>query len=208
MNERSNKGFVRKIPSILGILICLLLAPVLVMNLTIVIKSFIEPDKVPDFFGIKPFVVTTGSMETTIHGGDLVITKNVDPTQLKERDIISFKDGKSVVTHRIIGLTEKDGKPAFITKGDANNAEDTNPVTYEQVESIYLFKITGLGSVAMFMQKPEGMLVFIGIPICGFILYDIIRRRMAERKNKSAGNSAQDEIDRLRAELEAKNREQ
>ena len=198
-------SFAKKIPSILGILLCIVLAPVLVMNLTIVIKSFIEPNKVPDFFGIKPFIVETGSMEKTIFGGDLVITKTIDPAQLKEEDVISFKEGKSVVTHRIKALTEKDGKPAFITKGDANNAEDQNPVGYEQVESLYLFKITGLGRLAMFMQQPVGMLVFIGIPICGFILYDIIRRRMTERKNRVLCSSAQDEIDRLRAEFEAIN---
>ena len=182
MEKQYKKGFIATLPSILGIIICLLVAPILIMNLTIVVKSYINPDKVPDFFGIKPFVVATGSMETAIYGGDLVVTKTVNPAELKVRDIISFKDGNSVVTHRIIQLTEKDGQPAFITKGDANNVEDGNPVTYEQVEGVFVFKVRGLGDLAMFMQTQVGMIVFIGIPLCGFIIYDAIRRRRAEQE--------------------------
>jgi type IV secretory pathway VirB10-like protein len=56
----------------------------------------------------------------------------------------------------------------------------------------------------MFMQTPVGMLVFVGIPLCGFILYDIIRRRLADQKEKAKETQAQVEIERLRAELEAK----
>jgi len=204
MKKQEKKRFVRKIPSIVGVVVCVFLMPVLIMNLTIVIKSYVNPGKVPDFFGIKPFVVVTGSMEPAIYGGDLVITKTVDPSKLKPNDIISFKDGNSVITHRIKELTEKDGEPAFITQGDANNAADENPVAYSQVEGIHLFKIGRLGNLAMFMQTPAGMLIFVGIPICSFILYDIIRRRLADQKEKSKDSEAQAEIERLKAALAQK----
>ena len=204
MKKQGEKRFVKKIPSVVGIIVCALLVPVLIMNLTIVIKSYINPGKVPDFFGIKPFVLVTGSMEPAIYGGDLVITKTVDPSKLKPDDIISFKDGNSVITHRIKELTEKDGKPAFITQGDANNAADENSVAYSQVEGIHLFKIGRLGNLAMFMQTPAGMLIFVGIPMCGFIIYDIIRRRLAGQKEKTKDSEAQAEIERLKDALAQK----
>ena len=204
MKKQGEKRFVKKIPSIIGIVVCALLTPVLIMNLTIVIKSYINPEKVPDFFGIKPFVVITGSMEPAVYGGDLVITKAIDPSKLKADDIISFKNGNSVITHRIVELTEKEGAPAFITQGDANNARDGDTVTYSQVEGIYLFKIDGLGNLAMFMQTPVGMLIFVGIPMCGFILYDIIRRRLAGQKEKTKDSETQAEIERLKAALAQK----
>jgi len=204
MKKQEKRRFVKKLPSVIGIVVCMLLTPVLIMNLTIVIKSYINPDKVPDFFGIKPFVVATGSMEPAIFGGDLVITKTVDPAKLKAEDVISFKNGNSVITHRIKEITEKDGEIAFVTQGDANNVKDEDPVTYSQVEGIYLFNIGGLGNLAMFMQTPVGMLIFVGIPICGFILYDIIRRRLAGQKEKSKDNEAQAEIERLKAALAKK----
>ena len=203
----TKKSFVQRIPSIVGVLICVLLAPILLMNITIVIKSTIKPDAVPDFFGIKPFVVLSGSMETTIMEGDLAVTRVVDPATLQVGDIVSFKEGKSVITHRIIGLTEKGGEPAFVMQGDANNAKDESAVSYSQVEGLYQFRIPGMGKIAMFMQTPIGMLVFIGIPLCGFIVYDLIRRRLSDRKELKEGDEAQAdaqaEIERLKAALAA-----
>ena len=206
MKTQSQKRFPR-LSSIIGIIICIFLAPILIMNLTIIVKSYINPDKVPDFFGIKPFIVLTGSMEPEIHGGDLAIIKTVDPSQLKADDIISYKYGSAVITHRIIGLTEKDKAPAFITKGDANNSEDSNAVIYSQVEGIYFLKIAKAGNLAMFMQTPVGMLVFVGIPLCCFIIYEIIRRRFYEKQEKAKFNQAQAEIEMLKTQLVEKNAE-
>ena len=210
-NQTVKKNFVRKIPSIIGIVVCVILVPILIMNLTIIIKSYINPNKTPDFFGIKPFIVETDSMVPEIRGGDLAVTKTVDPAKLREGDIISFKEESgTVVTHRILALTEKNGEPAFTTGGDdnkdsnGNQVIDTESISWSQVEGIYLFKISALGYLAMFMQKPLGMFVFVGIPLCAFIIYDIIRRRFTERRNAEKDNESQAEIERLKAELAEK----
>lgn len=175
----------KRFPAVIEIMICILLLPILIMNITIVVKSHINPDKVPDFFGIKPFIVLSDSMEPTINNGDLIIVKTVDPIDLKENDIISYKEGETIVTHRIHELTEINGEPAFITKGDANNKTDTGPVTFAQVEGIQVFGIGKIGRFAMYLQTPAGMLIVIGIPICGFLLYDMIRQKLAEEKYKA-----------------------
>ena len=200
---KAQKIFAR-IPSVIGLIVCIILAPVLIMNLVIIVKSYINPDQVPDFFGIKPFIVLSGSMEPTINTGDLVIVKTTNPEELAVRDIISFKDGNSVITHRIVELTQSGDSPAFITQGDANNTVDRGPVTYSQVEGIYLFKINKLGNLAMFMQTPMGLLLFVAVPLCAFILYDILRHRLSNSKEKAALDEAQNEINRLRAERDQK----
>ena len=202
--KKTNNGFTRKLLSVIGIVVCVLLVPILIMNLTIVIKSYINPDKVPDFFGIKPIVVGVDSMEPEIPSGALVIAKTIDPTKLKAEDVIAFKEDGSIIIHRIKELIIKDGEPVFATKGDAINVNDENLVAYSQVEGICLFKINRLGSLALFMQTPVGMLVFVGIPMCGFIIYDIVRRRFDNQREKATDNEAQAEIERLRAELAAK----
>ena len=199
---KKRNGSARLILSLFGVLICVLLIPILAMNLTIIVKSYLNPNEIPDFFGIKPFIVVTGSMEGTIDGRDLIVTKVVEPEALEVGDIISYSIDTSVITHRIIEKTEVDGQPAFITKGDANNTEDQDPVIFDQIESIYLFRIAGLGNVAMFMQTPVGMLVFIGIPLCCFILYDIIRRRLQVKKDSKKDNEMQTELENLRAQLD------
>lgn len=199
---KKQKKIFRILASGIGILICIVMIPIIVMNLTIIVKSYLKPNEVPDFFGIKPFIVVTGSMEGTIDGGDFIITKVVKPSTLEVGDIVSYSIEDTVITHRIIEKTEVEGQPAFITKGDANNMEDQDPVTFDQVESIYLFRIAGLGNLAMFMQTPVGMLVFIGIPLCCFILYDIIRRRLQAKKDSKKDYEIQTEIENLRAQLD------
>jgi len=199
---KKQKKVLKILASGIAILLCIILIPILVMNLTIIVKSYLNPDEVPDFLGIKPFIVVTGSMEGTIDGGDFIVTKVVDPAALEVGDIISYSIDGSVITHRITEKTEVDGQPAFITKGDANNTEDQEPVTFDQVESIYLFRIAGMGTLAMFMQTPVGMLVFIGIPLCCFILYDLIRRRIQAKTNSKKDNETQAELESLRAQLD------
>ena len=56
----------------------------------------------PIIFGYKPLVVLTGSMEPTLKEGGIVYYKKVNPTELKEGDIITFKISEdTVVSHRI-----------------------------------------------------------------------------------------------------------
>lgn len=201
MKSNNTKGVIRKISTMIGILLCVVLVPILVINLTIVIKSFVYPDRVPDFFGLKLFIVETDSMKPVILGGDLVVTKRVDPAKLVVGDIISFRADDAVVTHRIEEIIDDGNHLSFVTKGDANNGNDGDPFGADQVESIYLFRIGKVGNLAMFIRTPVGMLVFVGIPVFGFIIYDSIFRNVVHIKKSKSEQEALAEIDRLKAEL-------
>lgn len=191
----------KKIFYILGTILSLILVLILIMNLTIVIKAYINPDRIPSFLGKKLFIVETDSMKPLFNGGDLIVTKNVDVKDLKVGDVISYREGKVVVTHRIEKINTEEDKLSFITKGDANNTEDIKPVSAESVESIYWFRVRNMGKVSMFMQTPIGMMIFIGLPVLGFIAYDILR----QKKKIGLNNIEKDEeIQRLKEELERK----
>ena len=41
---------------------------------------------------------------------------------------------------------------------------------------IYRGRIPKVGDFALFLQQPLGMLLFIGIPLFAFVIYDILRR--------------------------------
>ena len=104
-----------------------------------------------------------------------------------------------VVTHRIIEIdANEDGGLVFTTKGDANNIEDENPVTEDMVIGIYKTRLPGVGRFAMFLQKPLGMLAFIGVPLCSFIIYDVIIRQRASAKEHRKNSELEREIERLR----------
>ena len=69
---------------------------------------------IPGLFGIRPYVVYSGSMEPEIPTGAVVFTKEGEFSP-KKGDIITFHNGDTVVTHRVV----KKEKDIFITKGDA-----------------------------------------------------------------------------------------
>lgn len=162
-----------KLKKVISIIILIIISPILFVNVVILIDSAIHPNEVPSFFGYKPFIVLSGSMKDEINDGDLVLTKECDTSNLKVGDIISFKSDEIVVTHRISNINYEDGRRHFITKGDNNDAEDAGYVKEENVEGLYLFKISGLGNVAMFLQTPIGIVVALSIPLAILICINL-----------------------------------
>ena len=67
----------------ISIIIIVILLPILFVNSVIIINSIMNPDKIPSFFGWKPFIVLSGSMESEIFPGDLAIVKNIGTEELK-----------------------------------------------------------------------------------------------------------------------------
>lgn len=115
--------------------------------------------------GMQVFTVLSGSMEPTYHTGALLYVKDVDYTQLKEGDVITFMlDEDTVATHRIVGVVPDDDDPTVIryrTKGDANDAEDGSLVHYRNVIGTPVFSIPKLGFVANYIQNPPGSYIAI-----------------------------------------------
>ncbi len=65
--------------------------------------------------------IASGSMEPTIKIGDAVIIDKMIAThieKLKVGDIIVFKNGNSIYTHRIVEMKKKNDKYKILTKGD------------------------------------------------------------------------------------------
>ena len=160
----------KKIISIIAIIIMTL---ILLVSGVILFNSIIHPNEVPSFFGWKPFIVLSGSMETEIYAGDIAVVKEIDASKIKEGDIIAFREGETVITHRIVEKQEKNGETILYTKGDNNNERDENTVSLEQIEGIYRFRIAGLGNIAMFVQTPTGILACLSIPLALLVIMQI-----------------------------------
>lgn len=187
-----------KIKKFISIIILIIILPILFVNVVILVDSVVHPNEVPGFFGYKPFIVLSGSMKKEINSGDLVLTKEIDPTTLKKGDIISFREGEIVVTHRIVDIVEKDGEKGFVTKGDNNEANDLNIVKFENVEGIYLNKISGLGNVAMFIQTPTGIIISLSIPLAILICINLMQAN--SNKNDEETERMKQEIEKLKQE--------
>lgn len=203
--ENVKKNIGGKILHGLGIILCIILIPILIVNLTMIVKSVMYPDKVPDFFGYKPFIVLSNSMYPAIETGDLVVVKEVsDANTLQVKDVIAFRNKEDkVITHRINAIDNNEGL-AFVTKGDNNNVEDSSKVKAEALEGKYILRIPMLGSFAMFLQEPIGLLIFVVTPIAIFIIWDMFSRNSKSKKDSKREEELQAEIDRLRKLAEEK----
>lgn len=197
------RNAIKTVGTAIGALLCAVFAFLLICNLTIIIKGTVNPEKPPTVFGVTPMVVLSGSMsgnaEDHIEVGDLIFDIKPDIASLKEGNIVSFMDGKTVVTHRIVKLyTDSDGTKKVITKGDANNVEDP-PISTDDIIGLYKARIPKLGDFALFLQQPIGMAVFIGVPVCAFIIIDIIRRSRSRSRETEENEQLKAELERLRA---------
>ncbi len=203
---KQKSGVGHKILTVLGTIFCIVLIPILVMNMTLIVKSFTNKDEVPSIGGKFPLIVLTDSMREEIKGGDLIICDEIDADDVKVKDIISFFDpegnGTSIVTHRVVEIVEKDGKLSFRTKGDNNNVEDKLLVPEDNLVGIYRMRIPGAGNVAMFMQSTPGLIVCVAVPIILLIGYDAIRRRKYEEAKKQDTDALLAELAELRAAKE------
>ena len=189
-----------KVLTIVGIVLCILLLPILLINLTLIAKSYINKDDVPNIGGTTPLIVLTDSMYPIIESGDLIICQSAEPEEIQVGDVIAFFDpagnGTTIVTHRVIEVTEQNGELAWRTKGDNNNTEDRLAVTADKLVAVYEgTRIPGFGNVALFMQSTPGLIVCVVCPILLLVGYDMLRRRMYEKANKQ-------DTDQLLAELE------
>ena len=190
--------------TIIGIVLCVILVPMLIANVTMIIKSYTNKDEVPSFLGVTPLIVLTDSMADKIWSGDLIFCTDIDPEDVKEDTIISFFDPLSrndaVVTHRVIELVpQEDGTVAFRTKGDNNNTEDKVLVGADALVGEYKFRIPGAGNVAMFLQTPWGLIVCCGVPLLLFVAYEMLRRNKYDKSKSENMNDLMAELEALRA---------
>lgn len=198
--EKQQSSTRHKIFTIIGTILCVILIPILIINVTLIIKSYTNTEEVPSVGGYLPLIVLTDSMYPEIESGDLIICHTIEADEVEVNDIIAFFDpagnGTSIVTHRVIEVIEHNGTYNFRTRGDNNNTEDKDLVPAENLVGEYRTRIGGAGNVALFMQSTTGLVVCVVLPIILLVAYDVIRRRLYE-KNK------QDDTAALLAELEA-----
>lgn len=195
----------KKIKKIISIIVLILLLPVLIVNSVILINSYTKPDEIPSFMGWKPFIVLSGSMETEIKTGDIVVVKEVPIEDIKLNDIIAFKEDGIVITHRIVEIKDESGLRKYITKGDNNNVQDSGFVLNEQIEGVYQFRIEGLGNLAMFIQTPIGMLVCLSIPLGILLLIQMSDNKKIQKEQREKYRKEKDlekEIEMLRKQNE------
>lgn len=203
MKTREKTSAGHKALHVIGIVLCVILTPVLLINLTLIAKSYMNQEEVPSIGGCLPLIVLTDSMYPIIESGDLIICRTAEPESIRVGDVIAFFDpagnGSSIVTHRVIEVTEWNGEVAWRTKGDNNNTEDRLPVPASKLVARYEgTRVAGAGNVALFMQTTPGLIVCVVLPILLLVSYDMVRRRLYEKANAQDTEELMAELEELR----------
>jgi len=116
-------------------------------------------------------------MAPAINMGDMVVTGPLGGLfnrGLKPAMIVTYELGKEVVTHRVLSVAGD----TLVTKGDAVEDPDPQPVPMSEISGIYLFRIPYIGYLSNFMRTTVGWFLVIIIPamlLVAFLIKDIVK---------------------------------
>ena len=96
-------------------------------------------------FPIWPTVMYSGSMSPDLEVGDVVMLTDTSPEAIKIGDIIEYRTEDSSVIHRVVDIYDEGGQRLFITKGDANNSPDSDPVVPSQITGKVVLTLPEVG---------------------------------------------------------------
>lgn len=124
---------------------------------------------IPHVFGYQTLAVLSGSMEPAYHVGSIVFVKSMPPEEIKVGDAITFRlSGDTVATHRVVKIDS--AKKQFVTKGDANDAED-GPTDYSSlVGRASRFSVPLLGYLSVYIKTRQGILAATAVAVVVILL--------------------------------------
>lgn len=115
-------------------------------------------DAVPMPFGYGVSVVLSGSMEPTLSVGDLLVVAEAET--YREQDIVVYQSGRMAVVHRLVAIRGDEA----ITKGDANNSEDT-PLSLTAIKGKVICVIPMVGYLLWGIRSPAGILTILVLAV-------------------------------------------
>lgn len=182
--ERPRMSFARKIFRVIEWVLTFILA------LVILSVAFLM---IGPRFGLRSHPVMSGSMEPALKVGGIIFCSSVPVEDIRVGDIIGFNlPGGAKVAHRVIDITEEDGKLWFQTKGDANEDPDRDLVSIsgEMVDRI-VCHIPYLGYFSNFMQSKMAFIFFICFPalillaVSGRDIWKAVKEIKADKSGKA-----------------------
>lgn len=156
----------------------------IILNILIIlfiINLILSFEEQTHILGIYMFNIVSESMEPTLEINDVVIVKKCAISQIREGDIITFKQDERTISHRILDVIQENEIIKFKTKGDNNEIPDSDLVDSEQVYGKVLFSIKGIGKIISYIQNARG---FINIVIFAIIVYILVNLRDKQKNSR------------------------
>ena len=195
MADFKNKIKELKENKILGIVLKVIKVCFAIMMVTFVLMVLLQrvSNNRVSLFNLRIFTVVSGSMEPKYKIGDVLISMETKPEDIKVGDTISYIGERGtvagkIITHQVESI-DKDlnNKYVFHTKGLANDISDIYPVTEDQVYGVVVYKVFLLSLVYKVIGTTWGLFVFVVIPllyIIGSEMLEIMLEKEEERRAK------------------------
>lgn len=125
--------------------------------------------------GAQLYTVLSGSMEPSFPVGSvaLVLPRQERAAPYEAGDVLTFRKGSTLVTHRVAEVRAEGGAMLYITRGDANAAPDVEEVPHARVVGQAVFAIPALGYFLKFLRTYTGFALFILLPATLVILNEL-----------------------------------
>lgn len=184
---------------VISILATVLLIISMVLCTVVSLKSITGREA--SVFGLRCFYLVSGSMEPSIPVGAAVIVRKSPVNEYREGDVITFRSQEQAIygmpnTHRIVQIIEDGGRTLYITKGDANNHVDMDPVTAEQIYGKVIWN-TGsmqwLGTLLGLLTTPMGFMAIIMLPLLGICV--VLMRDFTKEYKKALESAAREQLE-------------
>lgn len=106
------------------------------------------------YMGVQPTVIYSGSMQPAINVGDVVIIQKTPIDQIKQGDIIQYVNKyNTTIIHRVQEIKQQQDTTVYITKGDANDDPDFDPVQANQIMGKATFNIPKIGLIPIIIKE-------------------------------------------------------
>ena len=170
---------------------------IVVLMLIVVIMQRVTNNNIT-IGGIRMFSVATGSMVPVYNVGDVLISKEIEPEEIKVGDDIVYQGKKGsyngkVITHRVISIEkQEDENYKIITQGVANNAQDPE-IDQTQVYGKIIYKVHILSFLAKLTRNIYVFYFIIFIPVA-ILVYKNVKNmiNIGDEEEENDGEDSKD----------------
>ena len=150
--------------------------------------------RVPSVFGYSIVNIVSGSMEDQIPQDSYVLIKKIDANEVKINDVICFYSTDPTIygmpnTHRVVEDPIKtDNGYEFVTRGDANLADDKVTARGDRLIGVYVKNLDGLTAFSEFISGNTLVFVIIGLQVAviAMFAYSIVIKHRSEENETEA----------------------
>lgn len=122
---------------------------------------------VPALLGWQPTTVSSGSMMPRLRIGDVAVAKPVT-TMPALNQVLLFRDPDHADRLRLHRLVRIDDQGWMVTRGDANDGEDSSAIPLADVQGVAVLRVPSVALPVVWLR--EGRWLWVGLTVVGLVL--------------------------------------